>query len=96
MIVDWIEKHQFSCVIKSNLGFECPGCGTQRAFIALLRGDVLESLSIHPGVLLFLITFFVVIVQIFAQFKRGGWVVLFLFVLSITATMVNYVLKFFY
>lgn len=94
MIAELLEKHQFSCIIKSNLGFECPGCGTQRAIIALLKGNVFESLTIHPGVLLFMITFLMLIVQLFVQFKKGGWIIMCLFILSVAATLVNYVIRF--
>jgi hypothetical protein len=28
------------CPLKALTGFDCPGCGSQRAFHALLRGDI--------------------------------------------------------
>lgn len=38
------------CVLRTLTGFYCPGCGGTRAVLALLRGDVLESLYCHPMV----------------------------------------------
>lgn len=31
------------CGIKALTGFDCPGCGSQRAFQALLRGDFMAA-----------------------------------------------------
>jgi hypothetical protein len=32
------------CAFRSLTGLYCPGCGTRRAMLALVRGDVLEAL----------------------------------------------------
>lgn len=66
-----VEDHLMSCSYKSTLGIECFGCGTQRAFIALLKGDVMASLMFNPGVILFLLTltaFFIV------YFRKPKWI----------------------
>lgn len=34
-----------SCLIYSTTGYRCPGCGLQRAFHALLHGEVGEAFS---------------------------------------------------
>lgn len=45
------------CPSKLLLGLECPGCGLQRSFLALMRGDVVESLKLYPALMPLLITF---------------------------------------
>ena len=40
------------CIIHDWLHIYCPGCGGTQAFFALLRGNILESLSSNPGLLL--------------------------------------------
>ncbi|MCD6067666.1 MAG: hypothetical protein K0S33_2492 [Bacteroidetes bacterium] len=93
MIADWLEKHQLTCSVKSHLGIECPGCGTQRSLIALFRGDIIASIQYHPGVILFLITLIIVGLQIKFNFRNGGTVAMWAFISTVTVTMVNYALK---
>ena len=40
------------CLFKISIGLPCPGCGSIRSFLALCRGDFLESLHFHPLILL--------------------------------------------
>lgn len=35
-----VEKFFPQCIFKAVTGYDCPGCGIQRAFHALLHGDV--------------------------------------------------------
>ena len=37
-----------SCLLASTTGLPCPGCGGTRAFMALIHGEVLESVIYHP------------------------------------------------
>jgi hypothetical protein len=50
-IIRWLEQHMLNCPSKQFLHIECPGCGFQRSFIALLKGDLLQSLSLYPATL---------------------------------------------
>jgi len=44
------------CPSKTFLGLECPGCGLQRSFLALVKGQVLESIKLYPALIPLLIT----------------------------------------
>jgi hypothetical protein len=39
------------CAIYEKTGIYCPGCGGTRAVLAVLRGELLQSLLYHPVVL---------------------------------------------
>ncbi len=84
-IADWLEQHTLPCFYKKYLGFECPGCGMQRAFIEILRGNFLESLKIYPALLptIFLLTF--LILHLIFKFEKGAFVlkISFIFTASI-------------
>lgn len=37
------------CVLRAATGYECPGCGTQRALHALLHGRLSEAWNFNPA-----------------------------------------------
>ncbi len=50
-MVEWLESHMLPCFYKKYFGVDCPGCGMQRSLVALLKGDLLESLHLFPALL---------------------------------------------
>lgn len=54
MTARWMPK----CVWVTFTGFECPGCGTQRAFHALLHGDFIGAAKANP-LLLVIVPYFI-------------------------------------
>lgn len=44
----WIRIWRFPCLMDSLLGLYCPGCGGTRAVRALLKGELLQALWMHP------------------------------------------------
>jgi len=38
------------CMNKQMFGFECPGCGTQRAFAFLLKGEFVSAFHMFPAI----------------------------------------------
>ena len=57
-IISWLEQHQLPCLLKNILHTDCPGCGFQRSFIALLQGNISESFIFYPAMLPMLAFFF--------------------------------------
>lgn len=92
-MIDWLERHLGACTIKASLGFDCPACGMQRAFIALLKGDLPASLHYHPALIPLLLTFGALIAQLFMKHPKGGWVVMWLFILTSAITIVNFAIR---
>lgn len=43
------------CYFRTHFHIYCPGCGGSRAAIALLQGDIIQSLKYNPITLLFLL-----------------------------------------
>ncbi len=70
-MIDWLEKHQLPCIYHQLLGFECPTCGLQRAFILLLKGQFLESLKTYPALIPTLIL--IVLILSWLTFHKPGW-----------------------
>ncbi len=62
-IVSWLEAHEIPCLIKKTFHIDCPGCGLQRSFIAMLQGNVLQSLHFYPALLPLLILISIMLIN---------------------------------
>lgn len=92
-LADFLERHLLTCSVKSLTGFDCPGCGMQRAFIALLRGDVAGSLLMNPALLAFLLTLTYCLLHLRFGYRQGARNVLVLFLATVSLMIVNFVVK---
>ncbi|ESU26629.1 Protein of unknown function (DUF2752) [Flavobacterium limnosediminis JC2902] len=45
-----MEKYMLPCLSKKFLGIECFGCGTQRAFVLLCKGEFAEAFQMFPAI----------------------------------------------
>lgn len=92
-MTDWLEHHLFTCFFKSHFGMECPGCGMQRSLIALLNGNIVESLQYHVALIPFLITIILLIVQLITKQVNGGKWVMWAFIITSGITLVQFVIR---
>jgi hypothetical protein len=60
------------CFVNATTGLPCPGCGSARAFAALLRGDVAEAHRMHPLILLSAAVLAVALLDALAPAARTG------------------------
>jgi hypothetical protein len=92
-ISDWLEKHSLPCFYKAITGMDCPGCGAQRAFIELIRGNIHESLKLYPALIpIFLMVGFMVIHLIF-KFENGAKILKILFIFNALIIVFSYIYK---
>lgn len=92
-IVHWLQAHQLVCPVKKYLHMDCPGCGMQRSFIALLQGDIGLSLRLHPvtiPLLLFLLYF---LLHLIVKFKNGNRVIVYAYLFVTILIVTNYIYK---
>jgi len=94
-IIDKIENLQQPCFYKLLTGYDCPGCGLQRAIIALIKGNVLESIKFFPALLPLAFMFGFLIAHSIFKFKRGAKILTYLFIFNILIIITNFVYKFF-
>ena len=93
--VDWLEKRQLPCFYKSVFGVECPGCGMQRAIIALLRGEFVESFKLYPALIPTFAMLIFLVVHLFYHLKNGAKILVSLFVFNVVIIIVSYLYKIF-
>jgi hypothetical protein len=92
-IINWLESHTLPCFYKTLLGIECPGCGMQRAFIWLLKGNLIESIKAYPALIPTIILFLLLILQLILKFKKGNFYIKIIFIFTVCLIVINYFYK---
>ena len=93
LFIQWLENHLLSCPYKTITGIDCPGCGMQRAFIELLKGNCVESFHLYPALIPVLLTLCITFLHLFFKFKNGAFIIKYSFVISITVIVISYIIK---
>ncbi|MBK9450072.1 MAG: DUF2752 domain-containing protein [Bacteroidetes bacterium] len=92
-IVDWFKNHYLACPYKSFLGIECFGCGMQRSFVALLQGNLAESLALYPALLPMIFTFTCTATHLIFKFRNGANVIKYSFFCTAAIVLIAFGVK---
>lgn len=89
----WLEQHSRPCFYKKNFGFECPGCGFQRALIELMQGNIWASIKLYPALLPLIFMFLVLLFHMKFRLKHGALIIKYLFIFSVVLIIGNFIFK---
>ncbi|QNA42724.1 DUF2752 domain-containing protein [Lacibacter sediminis] len=89
----WLEKNLLTCPSKKFLHIECPGCGLQRSYIALMKGDFADSFQLYPAAIPMLLLFCYLLLHVFFRFKSGGKILMILYIFCASIIAVHYIYK---
>ena len=88
-----LENYMLPCLTKTMFGFECPGCGAQRALSLLLHGEMLAAFKMYPAIYTLIPLFLVIAINYFFKFKYATKIITALAILSVSIIVVNYIYK---
>lgn len=81
--INWLQNHLLKCPFKYLTGIDCPGCGFQRSVIALLNGNLHQSLRLYPSTIPLLFFFAYVLMDKFLKLdtqkhviKKAGFILI--------------------
>ncbi len=74
-------------------GVDCPGCGMQRAFIELLKGNFIESIQLYPALLPTIFTVLITILHLFFKFKNGAAIIKYSFIITVSIVVLSFLIK---
>lgn len=87
------EKEMLPCMWKATTGMECPGCGTQRAFVKMAEGNAQASFAQFPALIPLLVLFLLIPIQLnFAKRISSDWI-LSVFMLTAFVMFGSFILK---
>ena len=89
----WLEAHMFLCPSKKYLHIECPGCGLQRSFIELFRGDITGSFKLYPATVPIMIMLLFLIFHLKNKYPNGARVLKLMYLFCAVVITVNYIYK---
>lgn len=92
-IIPWLERHMLICPSKKYLHLECPGCGFQRSFLALLKGDLSSSLTLYPATIPIFIMLIFTALHIKYKFLYGATFLKYFQIAIASVIMVFYIYK---
>ena len=69
-----MEEFMLPCLNKQLFGFDCLGCGAQRAFVLVFQGQFYTAFKMYPAIYTILLLLAFLIINLFIKF-RGDWYV---------------------
>lgn len=73
LFINWLQKHLIPCPFKYLTGIDCPGCGFQRSVLALVQGNLHESIMLYPPAIPLIVFFIYCLADKFYQFDTGAF-----------------------
>jgi hypothetical protein len=92
-LTNWLENNMQTCAFKQMTGKDCPGCGSQRSFFLLLKGQIGESICMYPALIPIIILFLFLIVHLIFKFNKGGTFLKYNFIVVMSIIVVSYLFK---
>jgi len=93
-LISFLEKNMLNCSWK-EMGLDCMGCGLQRSFIHLLKGEFMDAFYMYPPIYSLILLFGFLILHLKFQFKIGPKILIGLFIFNLFTTFGNYLIKFY-
>ena len=87
------EQYMMPCLNKKIFGFDCLGCGLQRAVNLLFHGEFVAAFKMYPAVYPLILLFVFIGVNLFFKFKYSNKIINTLAILTVIIIVVSYLIK---
>lgn len=94
-LLGWLQGHMLTCPLKKMFHIDCPGCGMQRSFLALLNGDMYTSWMFYPPTIPMLSLLAFTLLHVKYRFVHGASIIKYLQLTIGIMIFVFYVYKIF-
>ena len=92
-IISWLEAHQMPCLFKQMTHIDCPGCGIQRSFVLLMKGQVNASFFMYPALMPILLLFAMLILHVILKIRNGAVILKYMYFFCTGIILVSYIYK---
>ena len=87
------EDYMIPCLNKKLFGFECLGCGLQRAVSLLIDGEFYEAFKMYPAIYTLIPLFILIGIDFFYKFKNANRIINILAIVSVITIALSYIIK---
>lgn len=88
-----IEDFMLPCLNKKLFGFDCMGCGLQRAISLICHGDLVGAFYMYPAVYSLILLFVVIFINFFKNFKFANTIIYILAILNSVIIITSFTIK---
>lgn len=88
-LIQWLEQHMTACHTKSLTGLSCFGCGLQRSFVLLLKGDLVACIAMYPPLIPSLVLLLLLPLHLWLKFRHGALALKVLFIINAVLMVLN-------
>jgi len=88
-----MEDYMLPCMFKQTFGFDCMGCGLQRALYLLVQGDFYGAFVLYPPVYTLLLLLGITVRFALKPTQKNGRQVLFTALLNVIVILGAYCIK---
>ncbi|WP_435132491.1 DUF2752 domain-containing protein [Formosa sp. A9] len=88
-----IDDFMLPCLNKKLLGFDCLGCGMQRALAFIIKGEFIKAFVMYPAIYTLIVLGFFLIFNLFVRFKGDENIKKWLFIVNIAIILISYSFK---
>lgn len=88
-----IESYMLPCLNKKLFGFECMGCGIQRALSLLIHGDFIAAFKMYPAIYTLIPLFLIIGINFFLKFKFANKINNGLAIASVLIIIFSFIIK---
>ncbi len=95
-LLAWLENNLLACPYKKYFGVDCFGCGMQRSFMELLKGNLVDSFYLYPALVPMIFLLLLLVAHLIFKFKNGGAWLKYTFLFVVSIVVINFIFKLVY
>jgi hypothetical protein len=88
-----LEDVLLPCINKKIFGFDCMGCGFQRAILFLIKGDFVAAFKMYPAIYTLIFLGVYILLNLYFKFKKASTIIRYLAIINIIIIIGNYIIK---
>ncbi|SFA91459.1 Protein of unknown function [Flavobacterium swingsii] len=88
-----IEDFMIPCVNKTLFGIDCFGCGTQRAFVLILKGEFVEAFYMFPAIYTTILFFIILGLNFIDKSRNYHKIIISLAIINAFIMVISYIYK---